>query len=225
MSQIKVSELRDRRLERVYGISMFLMCIHFGFIVYDFYRLLLGMDALTHQQEFAMGMINNLYFVVLGGYVGAKEFRRWAHRNEEAFINESRAKHFGRGEVIVSMWILLDLIVIVILFLGLISRSPKGLHVTTLQVFGLVIGTSVSKRFLSARGIRRREEQNLKDSLEAEVVSYIVKNSSISNEECQQNFNLGRGQAYRLLKRLKKDKVIRSEGAGRGIKYVLHGDK
>ncbi|MBU0951847.1 MAG: hypothetical protein KKH91_03335 [Elusimicrobia bacterium] len=61
----------------------------------------------------------------------------------------------------------------------------------------------------------------VEDDLKQKVLDYIKTNDSIDNDTCQKTFEIDRGKAYRILEKLEKEKLIKSEGTGKAIKYVL----
>ncbi|MCX5782006.1 MAG: hypothetical protein NT145_04805 [Elusimicrobia bacterium] len=217
------THLQNQRIETIFYLTLLVSIVQFGFILWDMFTLIPGVGALVGLRApnaiTSSGLMSLLYLALLGIYAGYKEFVRWTSSEQE--IPEEQVIRFKRGEFIVSFWIVLTVIALTIWQMRIIARMPNELFRTALQALGVMFGTYASKGLYKESSKKKAEDRTLVNDNQSKVIEYIKANGSIDNETCQKVFNLDRGRAYRLLERLEKQGLIKSEGTGKASKYTL----
>ena len=223
------TSLQNQRIETIFYLTLLVSIVQFGFILWDMVTLVPGVGALVGLKApnaiTSSGLMSSLYLALLGIYAGYKEFVRWtdASTSLSAEIPQEQVIRFKRGEFIVSFWIVLTVIALMIWQMKIIARMPNELFRTALQALAIMFGSYASKGLYTKSSKKKAEDQTLVNDNQGKVIEYIKANGSIDNEACQKVFNLDRGRAYRLLEKLEKQGVVKSEGTGKASKYTLKG--
>ena len=212
-------------METVFYLTLLVTVVQAGFILWDLAAMLPGFGALVGLKEpnkiQTSSLMSNLYLALLGIYAGYKEFLRWTGGPDGQEVPEEQVKRFRRGELIVTFWVVLAVIGLSIWQLRLIERMPNELFRTALQALGIMFGTYASKGLYGKAKKKSAETVMAESDARQKVIGYIKAKGSIDSEECRKECGLDRGRAYRLLEKLEKEGLIKSEGVKKGAKYVL----
>jgi hypothetical protein len=205
-----VGSVREKWSEFLFWLSVFFGVLHFAGIAG-------GLAGMNVRSSFLMG---NIYLAVLAAYVGQKELRRWLSAPDADVMPGDVQKKFARGEIIVAVWGAATGIIVLLWELGVVASMPEPLIYTFGEVMGIYFGTSASKFFKNNNIKTAMETESVAASCGDKALSLARSGGSIDNETCMKEFNLSRGQAYRLLSRLEKQGRLKAEGSGRGGKYI-----
>jgi hypothetical protein len=215
---------RERLGEILFTLAAFFGALHFvsiaGQVLVMYMHTALGKDiGFPLKSSMFMG---NIYLGFLAAYVGRKEYVRWVSAPESDVLSKYVLLKLTRGEVIIVAWAMLTGLAGFIWQMGYINEVPQTLVWTLGEVVALWCGTSVLKYFKAASTTATvKETKNTIENFGERAVDYCKEKGSICNEDCQREFGLGRGQAYRLLKALVSDKRLKETGAGKASKYTL----
>jgi len=219
------TKLQNDRIETVFYLTLFVTIVQAGFILWDLTTMLPGVSTLiglqTPNKIQSSNLMSNLYLALLGIYAGYKEFLRWTSGSTEQEIPEEQVKRFKRGEFIVTFWVVLAVVAMSIWQMKLIANMPAELFRTAMQALAIMFGTYASKGLYGKTKQKKVADFQVEDDLKQKVLDYIKTNGSVDNDTCQKTFGIDRGKAYRILEKLEKEKLIKSEGTGKAIKYVL----
>lgn len=228
MDQTSTTEqVRSAAVERLFYVTLIVAIIHCGFILWDLGTMALGVK----NEVVASSLMNNLYLILIGGYAGFKEMKRWLSKNPaDSVMPEEKVIQFQRGEIIVYSWVFLFIVTVVLSQVKMIARMPMELTRTTIQSVTLLIATLGSrwvyqnkKAATSDKGQGTGEDekgQSMTDGeCEVKVMEYIEKNGGITNKELRDITGLDRGKSYRILEKMEKDGKIKPDGTFKDVVY------
>ena len=220
--QITGNNLQNQRIETIFYLTLLVSIVQLGFILWDMVTLIPGFGAFVGLKApnaiTSSGLMSSLYLALLGIYAGYKEFVRWTSSEQE--VPEEQIIRFKRGEFIVTFWVVLAVAALTIWQMKIIPRMPNELFRTALQALGIMFGSYASKGLFKKSSKRKAEDTKLAGGFSSKILDYISQNGSIDNEACQSLTGLPRYSALRVLRKLEKDRVLRREGKGKGIKYL-----
>lgn len=174
--------------------------------------------ALPFTSSMLMG---HLYLAFLSIYVGQKEYVRWQKRGDEEILTDAEGRKITRGTYFVMIWGVFALLVTFIWQSGLIAEVPDVLLYTLGEIVALFGGTEASKYLRTRKAVQGKQDTADRDNYGDRVVDYCREKGSINRPECQNEFGLSEDQAYRLLKRLVKDKQLVEFGEKKDRRYKL----
>lgn len=233
-------QVRNAAVERLFYVTLIVAVVHCGFILWD----LTTMFLMVKNDIVASSLMSNLYLILIGGYAGFKEIKRWLSKNpENVIMPEEKIIQFQRGEIIVYSWVFLFIAAVVLSQVKMISRMPMELTRTTIQSVTLLIATIGSRWVyqnkkqlrIADSGLRIKEvtenekgqaapppkgTPNTDWECEVKVTEYIEKNGEITNDDVRAMLGIDRNRAYRFLEKLEKEGKIISSGEKKGAKYV-----
>ena len=97
-------QVRSAAVERLFIVTLIVAVVHAGFILWDMGTMILGIK----NEVVASNLMNNLYLILIGGYAGFKEIKRWLSKNPaDTIMPEEKVIQFQRGEIIVYSWVFL----------------------------------------------------------------------------------------------------------------------
>lgn len=204
-------KVRERWSEFLFWLSVFFGLIHFAGII-------AVMAGYPVRSSFMTG---NIYLGALAAYVSQKELRRWLNAPDADVVPEDVQRKFNRGELIVGAWAALTGIAAALWNFNVIQTVPEQLLYTFGEVMGIYFGSNASKYFKNKNIKTSMETDSIAASCAEKAVAIAKTSGSVDNETCQREFDLSRGQAYRLLSRLEKQGKLKAQGIGKAISYVL----
>lgn len=220
--QSSVGQARGVWLEVMYYLSCFFGVLYLagvlgqvaGMVAHTAFKTELGVKLTSSV------LMGNLYLTFLAAYVGPKEFVRWMKKTDDEILSPIENKMITRGAVIVAGWAVLTGIAALFQQMSWITEVPETLLYTLSEVVALFCGTEVSK-FLRVQAAQTKKDAVTHANFGDRAVAYAKEHDGIGNEECQKEFGLTKGQAYRLLNRLAKAGQLKTAGAGKATRYLL----
>jgi hypothetical protein len=213
----------EKRSEILFYLTLLITIVHAGFIFWDFITsipLFAKLIGIAENKIFASGYMSTLYLALLGAYAGHKEIKRWTTTQPTLTYEENK---FGRGELIVSGWIIFCAISISFWQMNIIPRLPNELFRTTLQVVGIIFGTYTSKGIYSRVKGKRVKSITIEDqegkSAENMIMEYVKEHGKIDNKSCQKLLGINDDQAYYILSKLVREGKLLQDGKGRNACY------
>ena len=224
MDQAKTTEnVRNASIERLFYLTLFVAVIHAGFILWDLVTMILGVK----NEVYASSLMSNLYLILIGGYAGFKEIKRWLSKNPvDSVMPEDKIIQFQRGEIIVYCWVTMFIAAVVLSQMKIILRMPMELTRTTIQSLAFLIGTLGSRWVYSNKNkaeikVLSKEDEILVKQYKDWMIDYIRKNGKLTNKAFSENFKLGPDRSYRILDRMAELAILKRQGEGRSSIYTI----
>ena len=218
-----VGSAREKWSEAMFWLAAFFGALHLLSLVMQVSAMFMHTTlkrelGLPFSSSMLMG---HIYLTFLAAYVGQKEFVRWFRRADEEVLSEAEGKKITRGKYIVIGWGVFTGLVVFIWQGGMIAEVPNVLLYTLGEIVALLCGTEVSKYLRTRQAARLKQDSAVSDNYTARLLDYCRQKGSIDRPECQNEFGLSEDQAYRLLKKLVKEKQLVEIGDTKGRRYKL----
>ena len=218
-----VGQAKEKWSEVMFYLAAFFGTLHFLSIVMQvtamfFHTTLKRELGLPFTSSMLMG---HLYLTFLAAYVGQKEFVRWFKRADTDILTEAEGRKITRGSYIVIGWGVFTGLVAFIWQSGMIAEVPNVLLYTLGEIVALLCGTEVSKYLRTRQAVKGKQYISNHENYADRVIDICKAKGKIDNSDCQNEFGLGKDQAYRLLTGLEKSGKLKAVGNGRYRYYTL----
>ncbi|MFA7160039.1 MAG: MarR family transcriptional regulator [Kiritimatiellia bacterium] len=177
--------------------------VYLGLMAADF--------LLKHTLKLPEGLLP-VYIALLGAYAADKEIRRWIGAPEPP----------RKGSVFVYLWILFALFAFIINSFRPDYPLPDKLITVCLQVLGIFFGSKASKYIWEKRLSAGDSGGSQADSgREKIVLDMISAQGQVTRRDIVEKMNISERTASRFLQGMEDKGLVRREGQGRGIYYIL----
>ena len=218
-----MGSMKEKWSEVMFYLAAFFGALHFLSIsmqsVVMFMHTTLKRDV---GMPFSASMLmGHIYLTFLAAYVGQKEFARWFKRADDDVLTEAEGKKITRGVYFVAMWGIFTGLVVFVWQAGMIAEVPDVLLYTFGEVVALFCGTEASKYLRTRQAVKGKQDISNHENYADKILDYCREKGGIDRIECQNEFGLSEDQAYRLLKRLVREKKLVEIGDTKGRRYKL----